>query len=472
MSEPSSLIGCLFGHAQLGPERCAVAGLDLRLSYGELAQCVLAQAVSLEKAGVAASSVVGIECDDDAQHLLLCLATVYLGATSCTIPTFGSPEERQRVMQSAGVTHVAGKDLALDLTQRGDWGRELSQSGAAHVHAELLFSTSGTTGEAKIVRHSDAGLVSQAHRHITSPDERFACLATLEHNFAKRHRLYCVARGATNVFLKQGLEQLVEQCRALETTTLHVSAFQAQELLAVSNIADLPRMRLKLGGSHVPAGLRRKLREIVSNDLQCGYGTTETGAIGFTEASDEDALESVGRALPGIEIRLADKNRKGVAPGEHGEVAIRCEGMFLGYLNQAELTESRLADGWFYTGDIGYLDDEKQLHLCGRADDMFVFNSINIYPQDIEAQICRYPTVVDAAVLPKSSPVHGDIPVALVVLKGLDAPDMRDLKKFVRSHVGLRCPRQFTIVERIPRNAGGKIIRAEAQTLFAQASNG
>jgi acyl-coenzyme A synthetase/AMP-(fatty) acid ligase len=225
-------------------------------------------------------------------------------------------------------------------------------------------------------------------------------------------------------------------------------------------------IRLKLGGSHVPADLRKRLRESITQDLYCGYGTTETGAIAFTDPNDSDAAESVGQALPGIEIRVTDADRKPVAPGERGEIAIRCAGMFQAYWNQPAATRARLVDDWFQTGDTGFLDDQHRLHLSGRTDDMFVFNSINIHPQDIEAQICQYPSVVDAAVLPKHSPVHGDVPVALVVFKDGASPDLRGLKKFVRDSAGLRTPRQFTIVDRIPRNATGKILRAEAQLLL------
>ena len=98
--------------------------------------------------------------------------------------------------------------------------------------------------------------------------------------------------------------------------------------------------------------------------------------------------------------------------------------------------------------------------MCGRTDDMFVFNSMNIYPQDIEAHICQYPAVVDAAVLPKRSPVHGDIPVALVVFEGTASPDLRDLNRFVRGLAGQRRPRQFTVVDEKGRAVAGALVRS------------
>lgn len=456
----------LLRHAEQSPQRCAVVSRDVCLSYAELARAVAAQTGRLRNAGISGASVLGIECDDDARHLLLCLAAAHLGATSCTLPMHESPQQRGQVARSIGVTHVVGRDLAVDPAPSAQASRPSDPAISPMPGARLLFSTSGTTGEPKIVIHSCSSLVVQAPRHVVAPDERFACLASIEHNFSKRHRLYCVSQGATNVFLDPTPATIVSQCRTLGVTTLHVSAFQARELLALPGLGELPPMRLKLGGSHVPAELRERLREQVSEDLHCGYGTTETGAIAFTDPRDGDAGESVGQALPGIGIRVMNAAGEPVAAGERGEIAIRCEGMFLGYHARPEETAARLRGGWFHTGDAGHLDHRGRLHLGGRTDDMFVFNSMNIYPQDIEAQICRYPTVVDAAVLPKRSPVHGDIPVALVVFDRDAVPDLRDLNRFVRDLAGQRRPRQFTVVERIPRNAAGKILRTEAQRLL------
>jgi acyl carrier protein len=334
----------------------------------------------------------------------------------------------------------------------------------------LLFSTSGTTGTPKLVIHHDSDLVAQAHRHVGSPLERFACLASIEHNFAKRHRLYCLAVGATNVFLDDNEENLVAQCQLLNVNVLHVSAFQAQRLLAATDINQLANIRLKLGGSHVPDSLRCQLRENITEHLQAGYGTTETGAIAFTEPNDFDKGESVGKPLPGIEVRVVSADRKDLNIGEHGELAIRCKGMFRGYLDNPDVTAARLHEGWFYTGDIGYIDHQNRIHLSGRSDDMFVFNSMNIYPQDIESTIRQYQGIIDVAVLPKSSNIHGNIPIALVVFDRSAKVKLSKLEKFSKEKLGIRSPRQFIIVEEIPRNAAGKISRQEALSLSVKSN--
>ncbi|MEM9620693.1 MAG: AMP-binding protein [Pseudomonadota bacterium] len=468
---PDALIARLCHYASLYPDSEAVVSVTRILTYAELVRVVHAQYVALRSAGMSANDVIGIRCAEDIPHLILCLAATQLGATSCTIPTHASEQAQTAVIASCGATQLVDESITVDVDSclRDSHQLELPPF-TSNVSARLLFSTSGTTGEPKLVVHQDVDLVAQAHRHVESRQERFAVLASMEHNFAKRHRLYCVAAGGTNVFIDSGRSALVADCRQLDVNVLHVSAFQAQELLALPHVGQLSDLRLKLGGSHVPLPLRQQLRQTITTNLQAGYGTTETGAIGFTDPTDEDAGESVGQPLPGIEIQAVDEHRQPLPAGQRGELAIRARGMFREYLHQPELTTARLQDNWFYTGDIGYLDDKQRIHLCGRADDMFVFNSMNIFPQDIESEIRRYPKVVDVAVLPRKSAVHGDIPVALVVFAKNVKPKLPALRKFVHKRVGERSPRQYIIVDEIPTNASGKIARREAMQLPTQSN--
>lgn len=467
MPTSTSLIGRLWHHAETDPSRDAVVTPSLTLSYAQLARLVRRQARALVEAGVSNRSIVGIHCVDDPRHLFACLAAVQLGATSFTVPSHEEKASREAIVRRCGATHLVDLGLITDPCMASD-DPALETTNAPPAQARILFSTSGTTGDPKLVILHDGDLVDQAHRHVGSSDERFACLASMEHNFAKRHRLYCVAVGATNVFPDARQQSLVEQLHSLRVDVLHVSAFQAQELLATPGVSTLSGIRLKLGGSHVPLPLRRELRSRITHDLRAGYGTTETGAIAFTEPEDRDAGESVGRPLSGIEVRAVTPDRKPVAVGELGELAVRCEGMFRGYLDDPRRTAARLENGWFHTGDIGYLDDQNRIHLRGRADDAFVFNSMNIHPQDIESQIRRFPGVADAVVLPEPSVVHGQIPVALVVFETDAGSNLSALKKFVRRHAGARCPRRFTVVDAIPRNAVGKIDRRASMSLSAR----
>lgn len=479
MSLPHSMMGRLEHFARQFPERQAIASIDVSLTYAQLVRGVQQQSELLTRQGIGKGAMVGIQCGDDIQYLLLCLALIRIGATSATVSSYEKEDVRKATIERCGMTYVVDNSHAIPLesllsSDTNDSAKKPPLNKAPFNKADLdqealvLFATSGTTGEPKLVMHQDSDLVAQAHRHVNSSEERFVCLASVEHNFAKRHRLYCFAVGATNVFINNDPASLVEQCLQLEVNVMHVSAFQAQGLLAIENIQQLCHIRLKLGGSNVPDSLRQKLRSRITPKLQAGYGTTETGAIGFTDPDDSLDADSVGCPLPGIEVNVVSPQRKALKQGETGELVIRCQGMFRGYRNNPKATESRLQDDWFYTGDIGYLDSQGRIHLSGRSDDMFVFNSMNIYPQDLESQISQHPCVIDVAVVPKPSEVHGNIPVALIVGAKDNPPDVSQLKLFTKKTLGIRSPRQFIVVDSIPRNAAGKIIRDNARLLSQQ----
>ncbi|MEL6430685.1 MAG: fatty acid--CoA ligase family protein [Planctomycetota bacterium] len=459
MAHPNPLVECLAQHAREEPARVALVRGGSSVHYASLLERAERAGGELRRASADERSVVGVACTDEIEHLVWTIAAGIVGAASVAIPVHASAEERDATARVCGVTHVALDDAVRDL---GAASRPLSVRGA------LLFATSGTTGAPKVVVQGAGAIVRQAPRHVDAPDERFACLASVEHNFARRHRLYVLARGATNVFVEGGARGAVGAADAF--TTLHVTAFQAQELLTVDGAAALRGKLLKLGGSHVHGALRERLRREITPRVRFGYGTTETGAIGFTEPDDADAGESVGRALPGLEVRVLDEGGAPVPTGEPGAIAVRSDGLFEGYLDRPELTAQRLVDGWFQTGDLGRLDAAGRLHLVGRADDMFVFNSMNVHPQDLEAQVREHPGVADVVVVPKTSPVHGDVPVALVVAAGGEALDLRALKRYVRDRAGLRCPRQFLLIEEVPRTEAGKVDRAAARGLVEGAA--
>lgn len=450
-----NLFARLEEHASTQPNKVAVTQLNGDLTYSQLLAKVEQLRETLEGEQVKPESVVGVSYNEDIQHLIDCLALDAIGATMFALGAHDSEAQQHALAERCGATHFLqdGKVIPALVAE--------SVLNPAD-EARHLFTTSGTTGQPKLVIQPSSSLVAQAPRHVES-DNRFLCLASMEHNFARRHRLYCVAMGATNVFLENA-DELVSNCQQLGVNVLHVSAFQAQELLGVENCAALSGIKLKLGGSHVSASLREQLKSRITPNLYAGYGTTETGAIAFTDPADSGSGETVGRALAGLKIRIISDDGSIAAPNVEGEITIASDGLFTGYLGQPQLTDERLQQGWFHTGDIGVLDDDGRLTVCGRADDMFVFNSMNIFPQDLEACLCLHPDVVDAAVMPKRSEVHGDIPVALVRTTA-DA-NLRELKRYMREKAGARCPRQFVQVATIPRNAAGKIERTKLADLL------
>jgi acyl-CoA synthetase (AMP-forming)/AMP-acid ligase II len=183
------LIDRIVHQAGRNPTHDAIVTARFTLSYTQLAQLVRAQIDKYHDLCITDRSVIGINCADETKYLVLCLAATHFGATTCTIPSHEAESTQNAVIESCGATHVVDEHTAVDpmLTETNP-GSTVLETRAPD--ARLLFSTSGTTGEPKLVIHHDCDLVAQAHRHVGSAQERFACVASMEQNFAKRHRLY------------------------------------------------------------------------------------------------------------------------------------------------------------------------------------------------------------------------------------------------------------------------------------------
>ncbi len=455
MQRPKNIVSLLYQQALSTPDRDALVSVERSISYSELAAMVEAEANELLSLGVTSAAVMGIRCANDIEHLIICLAGMRLEATTFTIPTFEMAFDTS-VFESAGTRFFLVEQLASgfsgtvpDNTHVGDLG-----------NAQLLFSTSGTSGKPKIVVHSSAGLIAQAHRHVDNEHERFACIASVEHNFSKRHRFYVMARGATNVFLDSN--ELLDQCISLNVETLHVSEYQARSLVRHADAHRLQSIGLKIGGSHVSPETRKLLTDSLTPNLRFGYGTTETGAIAFAHTSEFVESESVGRALNGLQLECRDAAGVVVEPDQPGVLFVRGEGMFEGYLGAEEVYQKSVKDGWYCTGDIARIDQTGSLFILGRSDDMFVFNSMNIYPQELESLIMEYPGVADAAVVPRKSRIHGDVPIAILAFdQYASPPKLSRIQRFVSARAGARSPKQFILVNKVPRGETGKVNRQE-----------
>jgi acyl-CoA synthetase (AMP-forming)/AMP-acid ligase II len=228
----------------------------------------------------------------------------------------------------------------------------------------------------------------------------------------------------------------------------------------------LPDLRvLEVGGSTVTARLRDRVMEKVSRNVYVSYSATETGVV--TVAPPELSVpDTVGSALPGVHLQIVDAADKPLPRGEVGIVRVRAPGTVAAYHDDDEATAKAFRGGWFYPGDLGMLAADEQLTFKGRADDMMIFDGINIYPAEIETVLAKHEAVEEAAAFSLSSEAHQDVPVAAVTLRRPSTePELLD---FCRSLLGLRAPQRILVVEAFPRNAAGKPLKRELANVLAR----
>jgi acyl-CoA synthetase (AMP-forming)/AMP-acid ligase II len=208
--------------------------------------------------------------------------------------------------------------------------------------------------------------------------------------------------------------------------------------------------------------------ELTFRTIVTAYGLTEaTGTV--SACRPEDDLETIattcGRAIPDVEVHVVDDDGKEVAAGQPGEVLVRGYNVMLGYFEDPEETSRAIdADGWLRTGDIGVMDERGYLRITDRKKDMFIVGGFNAYPAEIENVLVRHPAVSQAAVVGAPDARLGEVGVAFVVLRpGMgEQADPDELIAWCRERMAnFKVPRRVEVVESLPLNASGKVLKYE-----------
>ncbi len=209
-----------------------------------------------------------------------------------------------------------------------------------------------------------------------------------------------------------------------------------------------------------------KAKEIMQCDLYQVYGLTETtGAITIMMPEDHDPkrgkLRSCGKALKGVELKVVDENGKELKTGEIGQVISKSDLNMKGYWNKPDATKESIVDGWFYSGDAGYFDEENYLFIHDRVKDMIVSGGENIYPAEVENALMSHEKILDAAVVGIPDEKWGEAVKAFVVLSD-SSLDEDQIISYARTKIaGYKCPRSINFISQLPRNPSGKILRRE-----------
>ena len=236
---------------------------------------------------------------------------------------------------------------------------------------------------------------------------------------------------------------------------------------------DLSSLRVAVtGAADIPVELIRRLREeLPFETIVTGYGLSEAGTVTGTGPEDDPATvaTTVGRARPGLELRIADDEGRPAPEGEAGEVLVRGYSVTSGYLDDPDETARAIDDdGWLHTGDLGTLDDRCYLRIVGRKKDMFIVGGFNVYPAEVENLLLGHPGVGQVAVVGMPDERLGEVGMAFVVPTSGKAPlSPDDLIAWARDTMAnYKVPRAVELIDALPVNATGKV---EKQVLRARA---
>ena len=233
-------------------------------------------------------------------------------------------------------------------------------------------------------------------------------------------------------------------------------------------------MRLFVSGSApLTAETHKAFRERTGVAILERYGMTETGMNTSNPLNGERIAGTVGFPLPGVELRITDpgeKEAKLLPQGEPGMIEVRGANVFRGYWRMPEKTAEELrADGFFMTGDIGFIDDKGYVQIVGRSKDMIISGGYNVYPKELEQLIDTLPGVAESAVIGVPHRDFGEGVTAVVVAKPGEAPSEADILAGLDGHLArYKQPKRVVFVDALPRNVMGKVQKNQLRERFKQ----
>jgi len=329
-----------------------------------------------------------------------------------------------------------------------------------------IIYTSGTTGTSKGAVLTHNNFVANAINlltawQITSAD-RFLLALPLFHVHALGNGLHSWLASGCRMRL---LERFDHQKAAAEFLDFQPTLFFGVPAIYV-RLLDIPveqareigaRMRLFVSGSApLPAQIFEEFRAKFGHRILERYGMSETLMNIGNPYSGDRRPGSVGLPLPGVSVRLLDENGQPVADNETGEIYLQGPNIFAGYWKRGEATRAAFLDGYFRTGDLAVRSPDGYYTLCGRRSDLIISGGFNIYPREIEEFLEEQAEIAEAAVAGAPDRVRGEVPVAYIV-----APreiDVAEIEARCREKLAsFKVPRQFIVVEKLPRNALGKV---------------
>jgi long-chain acyl-CoA synthetase len=225
---------------------------------------------------------------------------------------------------------------------------------------------------------------------------------------------------------------------------------------------DMSSVRIAISGAApLSEETLRTFRELFGVQIYEGYGLTETApTLTTNRMTGEPRAGSVGRPLPGIELRLVDEEFSPVELGDPGEIIVKGPNVFKGYWNRREETERVFRDGWFRTGDVGVMDEEGYIYLVDRKRDLIIVSGFNVFPSEVEAALLENPAVAVAAVVGEKHPYTGEAVKAYVVPTAGMAPTEAELLDDIGSRIArFKCPRSIEIVDELPALPTGKVLK-------------
>jgi len=507
-----TFMGVLQAQGEQYLESCALMALGRQpLTFRGLCDLAVRTTAVLQAHGVGRGSRVALTMPNGPEALAAFLA---IGSSATVAPVNPASTEAELdaaladLRVDALVTHGPGGSLARNVASArqltvfelsfdpeapaGEFslsvdagaGRGLRDGGTGFAEPDevaIVMATSGTTAKPKIVPllHSAtvAGARLTASALALSPRDRYLCIMPMHHVHSLITALGALATGGSVVVCPPfEADQFFQALDACQPTWYSAAPALQQAILARASAypAVIERSGLRFirsSSASLPPIVMAELEEVFRAPVIEGYGMTETCLYATNNPlpPEERKMGSVGVAR-GTGLAILDPDGRPVATGRTGEVALRGPNIVRAYENDEEANRAAFVDGWFRTGDQGYVDEDGYLFLTGRLQERINRGGEKISPGEVERVLLAHPEVAGAVVFAVPHPSLGEDVAAAVVLHEGGQTTALELRRYVATRVtGQKVPSQILLVDRIPAGPSGKIQRRSLAHIFADA---
>jgi long-chain acyl-CoA synthetase len=467
------------------PDRPALLSAGGAVSWAELDDRVDRVAAGLLSRGHVAGERVGVLLPNSIEFALAYFGILRAGLVAMPLNTAYTQAELSYQLEDAGAALViSAPDLAERVdgapmlgTGSAEWEALLSRpvgpvqpAGGGEDLAVLLY-TSGTTGRPKGAMLSHRALLANLDQLaairpvVVAPDDTVLLVLPLFHVYGLNAGLGMTAYAAATGLLAERFDPVETLALVREHRVSNIIGappmFIAWSMLP--ELADsLTTLRLAVSGAApLPPAVLSELLGVTGQPVFEGYGLTETAPVLTTTlCSDVAKPGSIGRPIPGVELRLLDDTGDEVDDDDPGEVVVRGANLFSGYWPDGR--DGPDSAGWFRTGDVAYADEDGDLFLVDRLRELILVSGFNVYPREVEDVIARHPDVAEVAVLGVAHPYTGETVRALVVPRPGTAPTAESIIELAAARLArFKCPTSVEFVAELPHSVAGKVAKGK-----------
>lgn len=516
-----SVPGLLERAYQTMPESEAVVDGYRRLSYKDLFTEATQLAIGLAKIGIEKGDRVAVCLPNWHEFVTLCFALPMIGAIVVPFNPRYKIEEAKYILENSEakvaffchefdnaslLSHFLQEDnrlyslkhvITVRYKEQGhysyntllDLGRncDLPATSIDTNDGFVIVYTSGTTGNPKgaLLSHKNVVFTSVKTTELLKYTIQDIILVALPvfHVFGLIPCvLSTIVSGARMVLMERYKAESALELIEVEGITIHhgvPTMFNLELNHPNLNSYNLSSLRTGIiAGAPCPIETVSRIKTEMNCDILISYGMTETSTVTtITDLNDDDLLkvETVGKAIPDVEIRIVNENRQEVPIGKVGEIAVRGLGVMKGYLNMPEYTNQVIdEEGWFYTGDLASIDSNGYIRISGRKKDLIIRGGYNIYPVEIEEILYSHPSIMAVSVVGLPDSVLGEITCAAIQLipEKVNTVTTEEIRLYIKERVvNYKVPDQIVFLDQLPQTPSGKISKGLLQKHLIDLSN-